>query len=313
MSVAMTTYGVVLIIQVTGLGARPKEETSPMNNARNALFLMALFLLFVWAGQNQAAEPSEPKYSRAEMEAGWRARVQSFLGKGVIPLIDLQSSLKRKDGERHLEDGMAAMDALGVALIAFDGYPESKDKTSDDYSWGYYIHRIVNDYPDRFILATNGGTNRNWLKGKRSYISQVEDHVRSGNYPIIGELDFRHYMSNSQCKKGRTDRDSDIPLDGAHGRRLFRLSAETGVPFVIHLEPEDAPLDALERMLKAHPKAKVIVAHFGQIRHPERQLKYDPVLVRRLLGTYPNLYYDISTGRPGRRYKCNDRVLDTVI
>ena len=35
--------------------------------------------------------------------------------------------------------------------------------------------------------------------------------------------------------------------------------------------------------------------------------------MRRLLTTYPNLYYDISTGHPGRRYACNANVLDTVL
>jgi len=59
--------------------------------------------------------------------------------------------------------------------------------------------------------------------------------------------------------------------------------------------------------------AKVIVAHFGQLRHPEKQTKFGPELVRRLLRAYPNLHYDISTGFPGRRYACNDHVLDTAI
>ena len=66
-------------------------------------------------------------------------------------------------------------------------------------------------------------------------------------------------------------------------------------------------------MLRLYPEAKVIVAHFGQIRHPERQGRFGPRLVRRLLATYPNLYYDLSAGEPGRRYKCAGRPLDTVI
>ncbi|UCE89343.1 MAG: hypothetical protein JSW10_00425, partial [Pseudomonadota bacterium] len=61
------------------------------------------------------------------------------------------------------------------------------------------------------------------------------------------------------------------------------------------------------------PKAKVIWAHFGQIRHPEKEKRFAPALVERLLKSYPNLYFDISTGEPGRRYKCGERVLDTVI
>ncbi|NQU60319.1 MAG: amidohydrolase family protein [Rhodospirillales bacterium] len=266
----------------------------------------------------RAEEAVELNFSRQELEEKWQARIQLFLDKGVVPLIDLESSLKRKDGEDYLGDALEVMDELGVALIAFDGYqgkkPKKKKKKKEKgYRWGYYIHEVVNAHPDRFILATNGGTNPNWLKQKGSFIGQVEDQVQSGQYPIMGEFDFRHYMSGSQCKKGRTERDSDIPLDGENGERVFALSAETGVAFFIHHEPEDHALEALEKMLKAHPKAKVVQAHFGQIRHPEREKRFGPDLVRRLLETYPNLYYDISTGWPGRRYKCNNKVLDTVI
>ncbi len=104
----------------------------------------------------------------------------------------------------------------------------------------------------------------------------------------MGEFDFRHCMSNRQCKRGRTDRDSNIPLEGANGHRLFRLSSNTGLLLVIHHEPEDHALDALEFMLKAYSKAKVIIAYFGQIRHPEKQRRYGPKLIRRLFATYGN-------------------------
>ncbi len=258
-------------------------------------------------------QPVQVRYSRQEIESKWRARIQSFLSQGQIPLVDLQSSIKRGDAEWYLADALQVMDELGVALIAFDGRKAPrKSKKQKGYRWGYYIHKIVNAYPDRFILATNGGTNKNWTRQKNSYVNQLIDHVLSGDYPIMGEIEFRHYMSNRQCKQGRTDRDVDIPLNSENGHKIFRLSQETSVAFVIHLEPEDAPLDALEEMLRSYPKAKVIVAHFGQIRHPEKEKRFGPALVRRLLSTYPNLYYDISTGYPGRRYKCND-VLDTVI
>ena len=120
-------------------------------------------------------------------------------------------------------------------------------------------------------------------------------------------------MSQGQCKRGRKDRDTDIPIDSPNGRRIFILSEETGIAFVIHHEPEDRPLAELELMLSTHQKAKVIWAHFGQIRNPKKQKKFGPELVRRLLSNYPNLYFDISIGRPGRRYNCNGSVLDTVI
>ena len=66
-------------------------------------------------------------------------------------------------------------------------------------------------------------------------------------------------------------------------------------------------------MLVAYPTAKPVVAHFGQIRHPEKQRRFTPELVRRLLSSYPNLHYDLSVGEPGRRYRCNNDILDTVI
>ena len=164
---------------------------------------------------------------------------------------------------------MQVMDELGVALIAFDGY--EGPNMQGGYSWGHYIHKIVNAHPDRFILASNGGTNQNWREQKDSFVDQTVEHVKSGAYPIMGEFDFRHYMSNRQCKAGRKDRDTDIPINSLNGRRIFALAEETGVAFVIHHEPEDRPLAELEAMLVAYPKAKVIWAHFGQIRHPKKQ------------------------------------------
>lgn len=279
--------------------------------------LLAAFLvtaaIFVPAPSRAADTPVKLKYDRAELEAKWRVRVQSFLDRGVPPLIDLESSLRREDGERYLSAALRVMDEVGIALIAFDGYPAGRFQEGESYPWGYYIHEIVNAHPDRFILATNGGTNRNWLDQRREFLDELERQVRTGAYAIMGEFDFRHYMSNQQCRAGRFDRDNDVPLDGENGHRQFRLAEETGLAFVIHHEAEDAPLDALEKMLAKYPRARVIVAHFGQIRHPEKQKRFGPELVRRLLSTHPNLYYDISVGFPGRRYACNANVLDTVI
>jgi len=260
-----------------------------------------------------AEQPVALKHDRAQLEASWRARIQSFLDRGVIPLVDLESSLRREDGERYLSAAIRVMDEVGLALIAFDGFAAGRFQPGTPYPWGYYVHEIVNAHPDRFILATNGGTNGNWLVQRSEFVEELERQVRTGAYAILGELDFRHYMSSHQCQQGRRDRDNNIPLNGENGHRLFRLAQETGIAFVIHHEPEDAPLDALEEMLAKYPKARVIVAHFGQIRHPEKQKRFGPDLARRLLSTYPNLYYDISVGFPGRRYACNANVLDTVI
>jgi predicted TIM-barrel fold metal-dependent hydrolase len=265
-----------------------------------------------------AEEPIRLKYSRSEIEDKWRDRIQSFLNKGVIPLIDFLSFLPRKGSAPVINWTKEEMDKEGVALISFAGYWAPEEPGSEDHHWDYFIHRVVNADPDRFILTTNKGSNKNWWKQKsgspEDFIDQLEQQVRRGEYPFIGQIEFRHYISNAQRRADKAARDIDIPLNGPTGHRVFKLSADTGVPFSIHLEPENAPLDALEQMLRAYPKAKVIISHFGQIRHPDRQQRFGPKLVERLLITYPNLYFDLSTGEPGRVYRSgNQRVLDTVI
>jgi hypothetical protein len=265
-----------------------------------------------------AEEPVQLKYTQAEIEDKWQVRIQSFLDKGVIPLIDLLSFLSREDSKPVIRWTKNVMDEEGVALISFAGYWAPEEPGSKGHRWDYFIHRLVNAEPDRFILTTNKGGNKNWWKQKSGrpwdYIEQLEQQVLGGDYPFIGQIEFRHYRSNAQCKAGKAHRDISIPLNGAIGHRIFKLSSTTDVPFSIHLEPEDSPLDALEEMLQAYPKAKVIVSHFGQIRHPEKQQRFSPKFIEHLLIAYPNLYFELSNGEPGRVYKCDDhRVADTVI
>jgi predicted TIM-barrel fold metal-dependent hydrolase len=285
-------------------------------------FISLLFAL-CFSATAHAAKPIELKYNRAELEAHWKSRIQSLLDQGKLPKIDMETSLQEQQAAEHVPGVFATMDELGVALLAADGYQAPKDGKTKGYRWSYYIRSLVNQYPDRFIPTANGGTNPNWLqeKGgkKKHFIDQMEKHVHAGVYANMGELDFRHYMSSSQCQKGRTDRDNNIALNGENGHRLFQLAHETGVPFFIHLEPEDAPLNALEKMLGQYPKARVVVAHFGQIRHPEVQTRFTPDYARKLFSTYLNLYYDLAAGYPNRKYKCagpsNDGKLigDTVL
>jgi len=296
--------------RLSGIRRRPRIAVHGLL----AVLALAFCLGAVYAPA-RAAEPVALKYTRAELEAKWRTRIAGFLDRGVIPLIDLESYLPRPQGEAVLGWTRAVMDELGVALMSLAGFKAPKDGRRG-YRWSYYTQEVVNADPDRFIPTTNKGGNRNWWRRKggkpRHFIDQVERHVRSGQYLFIGEIEFRHYMSNRQCREELTHRDLDIPLYGRNGHRVFRLAAETGAAFSIHLEPEDAPLRALEAMVAKYPKANVIIAHFGQIRHPERETRFTPALVERLLKAYPNLYYDISTGEPGRRYRCTGET-DTVL
>lgn len=254
-------------------------------------------------------------HSREELVELWRTRVQSILDQGMIPIIDLESTLPQKTDMDDLGGVLKAMDSTGVALVVLDG-AQAPDNGGKGYRWGYGVHRIVNGYPDHFVPATNGGTNNNWAKQRggaaKHFIDQTEVQVHGGEYPIMGEFEFRHYMSSSQCRSGKSHRDVSVPLISKNGHRLFALSQETGLAFLIHLEMEDKQIYDLEIMLAAYPGARVVVCHFGQIRHPERQARFSAVLVERLLSDHSNLYFDLSTGHPGRVYPCSG-VKDTVL
>ena len=155
----------------------------------------------IWGTAAQAADPVELKFERSQLESRWRTRIEGFLERGVIPLIDMESSLGRDQIDDFIPNVFQTMDDLGVALIAADGYQRPEDGT-EGYRWSFYIRALVNAHPDRFVPTANGGTSPNWLKQKggkpQHFIDQMDRHVRAGVYAHMGELDFRHYMSNRQ-------------------------------------------------------------------------------------------------------------------
>jgi hypothetical protein len=233
----------------------------------------------------------------------------------VLSLIDLESSLPFRTGGGDIEDAAAEMDRLAIAVIAFEAQQTPMDGRPG-YRWSYKSHEVVNRFPDRFALATNGGDNPNWTRqadGANSMIVQLERQAPKDEYRIFGEFEFRHYMSAQQCKGGRDDRDIKVPLESDNGRRLFKLAEETGKAVIIHLEPEDEELTSLDRTLAAFPKARIVVAHFGQLRHPERAKGYSAARIRDLMTRHRNLFYDISTGPPGRTYQCNGGIMDVAL
>lgn len=241
-----------------------------------------------------------------QLHLKWRTRVQSLLDAGKLPKIDMETSWSEDTVRGFVPGIFPLMDELGIALIAADGR-QTKQDGSTGYRWSAYILELSERYPDRFIPTTNGGTNQSWLEqkdGTDSFIEQLEQQTRAGRYALIGELDFRHYVSSHQCAARHKHRDNAIPLTSPNGHRAFSLSHETGIPFVIHLEPEDESLAELEKMLEHYPKARLVVAHFGQLRHPEKQRGFTPQKVKLMFEKFPNLHWDLSTGWPNREYRC---------
>jgi len=118
----------------------------------------------------------------------------------------------------------------------------------------------------------------------------------------MGEFEFRHYMSPRQYKNNETDRDVAIPINSPAAQKLFAFSARSGISFQIHYEIEDKLLPPLETMLTKYPQAKVIWCHLAQIRYARRAKNYTPEYVRKLIETYPNLYFDLAFGNSASVY-----------
>ena len=90
---------------------------------------------------------------------------------------------------------------------------------------------------------------------------------------------------------------------------VFRISSETGIPFLLHHEAEDAMLPELERMLAKYPEAKIVWCHVGRNRNRATWKRFrDVSAVRELLQKYPNLYFDIVQSKPGSEYPLTRQV-----
>ena len=281
-----------------------------------SIFLFLLFLIC-----NNTLLASELNFTRGELEKKWKKRILFLLNKKKLPKIDMEASITISQIEESFPEVLATYDKLGLALSSFDGYQRPKDG-SKGYRWSNYIIDLTNNYPQYIIPTVNGGTSKNWTKGKtgkNSFINQLENEIQKGKYFNMGELEFTHYMSSKQCEKKAKHRHIHLSLNSSNSKRVFALSEKYNVPFVIHLEPEDHNIEELDEILKEFPNAKLIWAHFGQLRQPELQKKFNPETVENILTRHSNLYFDLATGHPNRKYKCsgknNNKTLlgDTII
>lgn len=262
-------------------------------------FLTSLLAFSGWLASGRTkpvggqTAPSPPPLSAAERIARWRERVRSILVRGHLPIIDTQATYGPEIPPSYMAE---QMDIDGVALVCFAPQFENPQRGSQ------LSFELAVEYPDRFVPTTCDGTTDYWFHQQGPFLDVIQREVRSGDFFLMGELEFRHNPSPRQLGKGKFKRDITIPIDGPWGHAIFRLSSETGLAFQIHYEPEDALLAPLEKLLKAYPRAKVIWCHAGQIRYPEKQTIYGPEYLSRTLAEHPNLFCDLALPPPGTRY-----------
>lgn len=229
----------------------------------------------------------------AALKANWRKRVEAIRATGVLPIIDIESSFN--SGRLNIRRLAQSMDESGVALIAYSHDPVDKQ-------WSDAAAQLVHVDPRRFIPTTNGGNEPAWTQAPDQFLSETKAHALNDRYPFMGEFEFRHYPSPRQYRRGEMHRDVNIPINGKLGHDLFAFAENTGIPFQIHYEIEDALLPALEEVLRQYPRAKVIWCHLAQIRYSNRSTIYGPGYVRKLLVAYPSLYFDVAFGGPDSVY-----------
>jgi len=222
----------------------------------------------------------------------WKKRIDAMLEDGKLPIIDIESSFN--PGKMDAYDYAKIMDANAIALTAFSPQVGKKKYQRKGALWHDGARRAVSADPTRFIPTSTAGIYPAFTQEPEAFINETISMVEEENYPLMGEFEFRHYMSPRQHRRGEHYRDVFIPIDSDAGHRLFEFSQQSGVSFQIHYEVEDDLLPALESMLTQYPQAKVIWCHLAQVRYADRASRYNPDYVRQLIGQHPNIYFDLA-------------------
>ena len=240
----------------------------------------------------------------------WRKRIFAIIEHGQLPIIDIESSFS--PGKVNAKEYAENMDDNGIALTAFSPSVGKNKYDNKGKLWNDAARRAVAVDPARYIPTSTAGIYPAFTEEPEAFIEKTISKVEEDNYPMMGEFEFRHYMSPRQYRRGETYRDVTIPIDSDAGHRLFKYSEQSGISFQIHYEIEDNLLKPLESMLSKYPRAKVIWCHLAQIRYSSRANSYGPDYVRKLIEEFPNIYFDLAFGHAGSIYPGSNENHSTV-
>ncbi|MBU1342735.1 MAG: amidohydrolase [Proteobacteria bacterium] len=251
----------------------------------------------VYIGKHpEAAVP----FDLTTLKSLWEKRILAIKKDGQLPVIDIESSFD--SGKINAKNYAKSMDNNQIALTAFSPQVGMEKYKDNGTLWHDGARRAVGADPSRYIPTSTSGIYPVFTKDPSAFVQETISRVEKENYPIMGEFEFRHYMSPRQYKRGETYRDVAVSLDSDAGHKLFRFSDRSGISFQIHYEIEDTLLAPLEKMLTKYPNAKVIWCHLAQVRYSSRAKNYGPNYVRHLIENYPNIYFDLAFGDAGSVY-----------
>ncbi len=263
----------------------PSESMSRRTFVSGAAFFPLFFRLgWVEASGQDAA---------ARLKLGYQNRLKALLSAGHLPYIDIESSCNPT--KINIPWIVAQMDELGIGLMALSADP-TRSQFEHGTRYDSLAGELITTYPDYFIPTGNGGQPPYLTEATNDFFNATIEEAKRVPLFLLGEYEIRHYPSPRQFKRGETDRDVTIPIDGPIGHRIFALSQELGIPFQLHYEIENDLLVPLEKMLAGYPRAKMIWCHLAQVRYSERASDYSADYVEGLIKRFPNLYFDTAFG-----------------
>lgn len=176
------------------------------------------------------------------------------------PLIDAHSHLPNLEVLDAYVQAMARHKIQRVLLLGVGGVQKQ------DLEW---IQAAARKHPDKVLQGAPVPDPLNPAEAKR-----LDALLATGAYKALGEVHIRQVSR-------KIERNPDDPAF----RSILEVAAKHQVPVVIHAELNDETGKSLERALKNHPKATLVLAHAGSA---------EPGLLEGLLVRNPNLMVDLS-------------------
>lgn len=176
------------------------------------------------------------------------------------PLVDAHSHLPNLQVLDAYVQAMARHNVQKVLLLGVGGVQKK------DAGW---IAAEARKHPDKILQGAPVPDPLDPAAAKR-----LDALLAGGAYRALGEVHVRQISRKIERK----------PDDPAFGS-ILEVAAKHGAPVVIHAELNDETAERLERALRTHPKAVIILAHGGSA---------DPKLLEGLLARNPNLMVDLS-------------------
>lgn len=176
------------------------------------------------------------------------------------PIVDAHSHLPNLQVLDPYAQAMAKHDIQKVLFLGVGGVQKK------DVEW---IASAARKYPAKVLQGAPVPDPLN-----RAQARKLEALLATGAYRAVGEVHIRQLSR-------KIDRRADDPAFG----QLLEVAAKHRAPVVIHAELHDESAAGLERALKAHRSATVILAHGGSA---------EPRQLEPLLHHHPNLMVDLS-------------------